>query len=169
MKLFFFLFAFALSAFAGGGKAHEFHVSKCEIDHNLREKALQITLHIFLDDLELSMQAAGTDKQFLCTEKELPTADSVYFAYLRDNFQLKTNSGNPAKYDYIGKEISDDLAAVWTYLEVTDVETLSDLTVRNSIILNVHDDQRNIVQIKGGSGSGYFMLQRGKEEQKVEF
>ena len=150
-------------------EAHEFHVSKTEIDYNGSEKALQITLHIFLDDLELSMQRQGAQKQFLCTEKELPGADSVYLAYLKNNFQLEINDGQAVDYQWVGKEISNDLAAVWTYIEVPNVTTLRDIKVRNSIILDVHDDQKNIVQIRGAAGSGYFMLRKEAEVQRVEF
>lgn len=169
MKLILLLCAFLCLPLAESENAHEFHVSKCEIDYNTAESALQITLHIFLDDLELSMQAQGTEKQFLCTEKELQNAEAVYFEYLKRNFQITLDNGEIADYQWIGKEISDDLAAVWTYLEVTNVANLSGLSVENTVLMDVHDDQKNIVQIKGGGAKGYFLLQRGKEKQSVNF
>lgn len=169
MKLIFLLGAFLCLPLTDGDIIHEFHVSKCEIDYNTSENALQITLHIFLDDLELSMEAQGAEKQFLCTEKELEGADNVYFDYLKKNFQISLNNGKIVKYQWIGKEISDDLAAVWTYLEITNVTDLSDISVKNTVLMDVHDDQKNIVQIKGGGARGYFLLQRGKEKQSVSF
>jgi hypothetical protein len=169
MKLIFLLCAFLCLPFTESNHAHEFHVSKCEIDYNTSENALQITLHIFLDDLELSMLAQGAEKQFLCTEKELENAETVYFEYLKENFQINLNNGELADYQWIGKEISDDLAAVWTYLEVPNVTDLSGISVKNTVLMDVHDDQKNIVQIKGGGARGYFLLQRGKEKQSVSF
>lgn len=169
MNALFWLGSFLLFSFSAAENAHEFHVSKTEIDYNGDEDALQITLHIFLDDLELSMQKQGADKQFLCTEKELPGADSVYLAYLKNNFQIEINGGQVADYQWVGKEISADLAAVWTYIEIPNVTDLTDISVKNSIILDIHDDQKNIVQIRGAAGSGYFMLRKEAETQKVEF
>lgn len=169
MKLIFLLSAFLCFPLTNVEEAHEFHVSKCQIDYKKAESALQITLHIFLDDLELSMQNQGTEKQFLCTEKELADADEVYFEYLKNNFRLTLNNGQEVDYQWIGKEISNDLFAVWTYLEVPNVTDLSEISVQNLVLMDVHDDQKNIVQIRGDAGAGYFLLQRGKDKQSVSF
>ena len=40
-------------------KVHPFHVSVCEIYHNDKTNALEITLKIFIDDFELSIQNRG--------------------------------------------------------------------------------------------------------------
>lgn len=169
MKSTFLLCFFLCLSFLNGEEAHEFHVSKCQIDYKQSESALQITLHIFLDDLELSMQKQGLEKQFLCTEKELEGADEAYFAYLKNNFRITLNNGQAVDYQWIGKEISNDLAAVWTYLEIPDITDLSEISVQNLVLMDVHDDQKNIVQIRGDAGAGYFLLQRGKDTQSVSF
>lgn len=152
-----------------GTAAHEFHVSQCEIDYNTREQALQITLHIFLDDLELSMKNQGAGELFLCTEKETETAEKELIDYLRRNFKINLDKGEEIKYNWIGKEISEDLAGVWCYVEIPNITTMQQLDVTNTIIFDIHADQKNIVQIKGAPRSGYFMLMKGKEKESLIF
>lgn len=167
MKIITFILLFLLPV-ASVTTSHEFHISKCEIDYNKSEKALQVTLHIFLDDLELSIEQQMAEKLFLCTKKETANADSLFFRYLKDNFKIKLNE-KTTEMNWIGKEISEDLAAVWCYIEIPVPQEIASIEVQNSIILNVYEDQKNIVQLKGGGKSGYFMLQRGSDSKTITF
>ena len=99
---------------------HDFHVSKCLIEYNPQANALQISMHIFIDDLELALESQGTERLFICTRMEHPKAETYMQRYLEQNFKLTVNQ-KPIKYDFLGKEISEDMAAVWCYLEITDI------------------------------------------------
>ena len=149
--------------------AHDFHVSKCLIEYNEQEKALQISLHVFIDDLEEALRRQGADKLFICTEKEAADAEKYIDRYLKQNFVLEVN-GRQAEYRFLGKEISDDLMAVWCYLEVLDVDQMEQLAVTNKILTEVFDDQKNIVSVFGpGNQKGLLLFQKGKSRESVSF
>ncbi len=148
---------------------HDFHVSKCLVEYNEAERALQVSMHIFIDDLEEALRRQGADQLFLCTEREAANAETHLRRYLEQNFRLQAN-GAPAAYEFLGKEISDDLAAVWCYLEVTGIDHLEQLTVTNRILTEVYDDQKNIVSVFGpGDRKGLLLFQRGKDTESVRF
>jgi len=148
---------------------HEFHISKCQIDYSESEKALQITVHLYLDDLEEALRLQGADKLFLCTEKEHKKAETYLFRYFEQCFQLVVNDTKVA-FEFIGKEQSEDLQAVWCYLEITDVSALSSLEVTNNLLMEVFDDQKNIIHIQApGNKQGYFLFQKGQDNDKVTF
>lgn len=148
---------------------HDFHVSKCLVEYNEAERALQVSMHIFIDDLEEALRRQGADQLFICTEREAADAETHLQRYLQQNFRLQAN-GAPVAYEFLGKEISDDLAAVWCYLEVTGVDRLEQLTVTNRILTEVYDDQKNIVSVFGpGDRKGLLLFQRGKDTESVQF
>ena len=148
---------------------HEFHVSKCQIEFNLQEKALQISMHIFIDDLEDALRKQGSGKLFIGTEKESAEADMHFFQYLNSHFKLKVNDQD-VEYDFVGKETSEDLQAIWCYLEITNIEAVKSIVVENSLLMEVFADQKNIIHIMmPNKKQGYFMLEKGKSSEKTTF
>ena len=70
----------------------------------------------------------------------------------------------------LGKEISKDLAGVWCYLEIPNIEAIKQLKIQNQLLLEVFDDQKNIVHIRGPKGKkGGLIFGRGKGIQTVDF
>lgn len=148
---------------------HQFHVSKCQIDYSSQEQALQITLHLFIDDLEAALQLQGAENLYICTPKEHKKAEKYIGRYLKQHFNLVVNEAT-VDYDFLGKEQSDDLQAVWCYLEIPNVNQLNSLEITNSLLMEAFEDQKNIVQFKNANGKqGYFMFQKGAETDKVTF
>lgn len=169
MKIIFLCFALFLMPFTEENAVHDFHVSKCEVDYNQAEQALQVTLHLFLDDLQLSMQKQGAEEVFLCTDQETENAEIALFQYLKHNLQFDVNENENIAYNWLGKEMSEDKLAVWCYIEISNIYKLTFLKVKNTLIMDVYDDQQNIVQVKGASKSGFFMLHKDKESQSITF
>ena len=159
----------SLSAPARSGPAHDFHISKCQIEYNHDEQALQMTLHIFIDDLEEALRKQGADKLFIGTEREVEDADPHLLKYLEKNFLLQVNE-QKATYDYIGKEVSEDLQGLWIYLEITGVDTVKTISVTNSILLEIFDDQKNITSVSvPPSRQNYFILENGKSQESINY
>ncbi len=149
--------------------AHEFHLSKCMIEYSPADEALQIMLHVYLDDLEEALRQQGADKLFLCTEKEDPKAETYLYRYLQQVFQLNVNGQN-ASYSFVGKEQSEDLQAVWCYLEITDIEQVKHIEMNNSLLMEVFDDQKNIVHIVAAKNNEeHFLFQKGHETEQASF
>ena len=148
---------------------HEFHMSKCQIEFNLKENALQISMHIFIDDLEDALRNQGSGKLFIGTEKETDNADDYLYAYLKNHFQLEVND-QTTEFDFIGKETSEDLQAIWCYLEITKIENVNSIVVENNILMEMFADQKNIIHITmPNKKQGYFILEKGKSSDKANF
>ena len=149
---------------------HDIHVTKCNIDFSNEEKTLQITLHIYLDDLEEAIRKGGIEQVLnLCTEKEHEDGDKHLVAYLEKMFQLQVND-KAVSYNFLGKEPSEDLLAGWFYLEVEDVQTLEDLKINYGILTDLYTDQQNVIRVKGpNKQKGYFLLDSKKKEASASF
>ncbi len=148
---------------------HEFHISKCLIEFNEKEKALQFTLHLFIDDLEEALRQQGADKLFICTDKEVENAEEYIYKYLQQKLAISLE-GKQVEYTFIGKEMSEDMVAVWCYLEIENVENIQQLHVKNSILLEAFDDQKNIISIIGpNKKKGYLLFNNTKNEETLKF
>lgn len=148
---------------------HEFHLSKCNIVYDEQAQSFQITMHIFIDDLEEALRLEGHDQLFIATEKENAEAENHISNYLAKRFSLVHNQES-LPVEFIGKEKTEDLAAIWCYLEVKTLPQLHELTITNNILLEVFDDQKNITNIQGPNNkTAYFMFQKGQSSDRVDF
>lgn len=127
--------------------AHEFHLSKSTINYNTEEESIQITMNMFIDDLELALYPTAGDTLRICTRKEKEDAEASIHSYIIEHFIIEIN-GKKITPKFLGKEPSDDLAAVWCYLEVIGVPSFSEISVTNNIMTELFDDQKNMTNIQ---------------------
>ena len=171
IKLIALVFVFILgTSFSGKNEVHDIHVSKCNIDFSKEEKTLQITMNIYLDDLEADIAKGGvTEKLHLLTEKEHKDGNKYLSEYFQKKFKLQVNQ-KEVSYNFLGKEITEDLLGGWFYLEVENVQELKDLKIYYSILTDLYNDQQSVIKIKGpNKQKGYFLLDSKKKEANVTF
>ncbi len=148
---------------------HDFHVSKCLVEYNEKNKSIEISLHLFLDDFEDALKYIGGKNLFLCTEKENLEAEEWIATYLKRKFKLELN-GHPIDFQYLGKEQASDLMSVWCYMEITDIQEFSEITITNEILLEIFDDQKNIISLIGPGKKKEMMISaKGGVTHSVRF
>ncbi|MCR9099061.1 MAG: hypothetical protein NXI25_03860 [bacterium] len=162
-----FLYLLLLFSNAPALEAHDFHVSKCLMEYDAEAQSLQMSMHIFLDDLELALEQRGHDKLFLCTPREAVEAEQHLEAYLREHFRLVVN-GEPRAFKYWGKEISDDLSAVWCYMEVENLTKVESLQLTYRVLFDTYRDQKNLASlVLPGQEPGMLFFQVGDETKGI--
>ena len=127
--------------------AHEFHLSKSTINYNTTEQSVQITMNMFIDDLELALKGEGIESLQLCTGIEKPEAEQEIYNYIKDHLVVEVD-GRVIVPEFLGKEQSDDLVAVWCYLEVADVSSFNKINISNTIMVDLYNDQKNMTTIQ---------------------
>ncbi|MGH1433857.1 MAG: DUF6702 family protein [Lewinella sp.] len=147
-------------------EVHEFHVSRARIAYAADAQEWQISLHVFIDDLEKALADKGVDDLFMGTAKEEPKAEEYLETYLRRYFKL-FNGEQQLQWEWLGKETSDDLTAFWIYLYIPDARPDQPLRVQNKILLDMYSDQQNMVQVRGAKGilKNYLFYQDYWEEE----
>jgi len=130
--------------------AHDFHLSKTEVRYKEDISAIQISTHIFIDDLEEVLANQGHSELHLFTNKEDINAEEYIFQYLQSNLLIEVDD-TEMEYTWVGKEISEDLSAVWCYLEITDTQIASDVKLLNKVLHDLFSDQKNVVSFQYNS------------------
>ncbi len=137
---------------------HDFHLSKCDIYYKAEQETFQITIHIFIDDLEKALSAITDVNLKICTLKEDAGAETMIYQYLNDHFKISVD-GQQLDLSWVGKEASDDLAGIWCYLEAKITPPQSHIDISNDLLTEVYADQRNIVKlVVDHNRKGYFLL-----------
>lgn len=123
---------------------HPFHVSVIEINHNGSDKTLEISCKIFTDDFEKILGKNYKTKVDLINPPNRPAMDSLVKKYLFSHLSIKAN-GRPVQFSYLGFEHEGE--AVYGYIEVPGVPSLSKLDVTSDMMYDQFDDQMNIFHI----------------------
>jgi hypothetical protein len=139
-------------------------VSVIDIKHNAKDKTIEISTKIFVDDLEAILKK-NNNKTFDLSNTTLKSeTNAVVAKYLQSKLQLTIN-GKPQTIKYIGYEIQKE--SVWIYAEVEDVTTLKKLSINCSLLYDYQEKQMNIFNIKANGGEKNYKLDFPKST--VEF
>ncbi|WP_456463518.1 DUF6702 family protein [Lutibacter sp.] len=157
LLLFIPLFAFTL---------HKYYISLCEIEYVEEQKSIQITLGMFIDDFEVTLNKSNDTILNLATKDEVKNIDKYYKSYLNKHFKIVVNSKLQA-YNYIGKEYDGDL--VRFYLEIMNIEHINSIKVINNCLFEEFEDQENIVKIKANNTNKTFYLNRKNDKGLLKF
>jgi hypothetical protein len=124
---------------------HPIHIAVYEINYSEKDKALQITSRIFIDDLELAIRVQRNEPELdLLEPKNGLTTDKLVSEYVTRHFGVKLD-GKVQKLTFLGMELEEP--ALICYIEVENVKKIKIIEVRNDIIMEIHDDQYNLVHV----------------------
>jgi hypothetical protein len=146
---------------------HPIHVSVSEIEYSEKDKALQITSRIFIDDLELAIRTQRKESTLDIMEpKNGMTTQQLVKNYLDEHFKVKLE-GKAQKMNFLGMETED--AAIVCYIEIENVKKMKTLEVFNDVITETHDDQSNLVHVKYNGPIKSVRLMRDKPLEVFKF
>ncbi len=145
---------------------HKYYVSLCEIEFIKEKQSIQITLGVFIEDLEVSLIKNSGKQLNLASKTEVVNIDDYYKKYLNEHLQISANGKNQS-YKYIGKEYDGDI--VRFYLEIIDIKDLKTIEVFNNILTDDFSDQKNIVKIKVNDFNKTFYLNKSNTKSLLKF
>ncbi len=124
---------------------HPIHISVSEINYSEKDKALQITSRIFIDDLELAIRAMRNESELdLLEPGNGLTTEKLVSEYVIKHLAVKLD-GKVQRLNFLGMEREDP--ALICYIEIENVKKFKTIEVRNDIIMEIHDDQSNLVHV----------------------
>ena len=129
---------------------HEFHISHTSMYYNENSDSLEITIKVPIEDLEKSLDIKDQKPLGIGTNKELESIDKKINTYIKKNLKLYFNGKN-IEYQWVGKEIDDNLEEIYLYFEVQDctqTDITSKIKIYNTVFFNINNNQVNIVLIE---------------------
>lgn len=128
---------------------HEFHVVYGRM--GIEGSVAQVRLRFFADDLAEGLRAAGAGSAFTLAVD--PRSDSLVTAYVNARFVVSTETsgrGTPLRGSIVASgEEADGSEPVWWYVfSYQAAAPIRNLTVRNTLLTELYDDQRNILRLQ---------------------
>ena len=123
--------------------AHKFHTSLTTVEWNETAQSLEVVMQLFSDDLKVAASKLAGWEVSLSRKHE-----SAIFDYVEKKFIVLDKSGDPLNLTWVGMEM--DVSRVWVYVEVPLANGLDELSLEQSVFLEMFDDQVNTVNIHIG-------------------
>ena len=125
--------------------AHKYYLSLTQIEYRNKSKSIQVTINVFMDDIETALNKDYNIDLQLTTKKELKDNDVYFKKYLNKKLHFKIDN-IAKKFNYIGKEYDGDL--VYFYLEIENIEDINTIEIVNTILMQHFPEQQNLIKSK---------------------
>ncbi|MDD2792694.1 MAG: hypothetical protein PHD73_05915 [Sediminibacterium sp.] len=145
---------------------HPFFVSVIDINHNEKEATAEISVRIFTDDLEKTLQKYSKARIDLIQPANKELINQQLNTYINNTLHLKIN-GMPVKPQYLGYEIIKE--STWVYFEVGGVKDLKKLDVDCSVLYDLESSQINIFHVKSKGQEKSYKLDYPKRVTGFQF
>jgi hypothetical protein len=147
--------------------AHPIHISITEVSYHAPTRAVQITIRLFVDDLETAVRRQTRQPELdLLNPPPGQRTDGLVAAYLKEKFSVALD-GKKQTWNYIGHELEGP--ALIAYLEIEKAKKFSAIEVTNACLLDIFDDQNNLVHVNYRETVKSLRLTPAKQGGKLVF
>ena len=123
---------------------HPFFVSVTEMNHNAKDKTLEISCKLFADDFEKGLEQVYKTPIDISNPKDKKQTEQFIADYLKKHLLLKIE-GKAVQIEYLGFEKEGE--ATWCYLQVTNVTSVKKMEITNKILYEAFNTQINIMHV----------------------
>lgn len=161
-KLFFILLLIPLFAFT----THKYYISLIKVEFKPENESVQITMRIFIDDLQKVINETNNISIELAVKDEAQNTNNLIRQYVKDHFKIEINSKNNA-YQYLGKEYESDI--VYLYLELKNIKKIKSIEISDTMLMEHFPEQKNIVKLNINNTKKTFFLTADENKDILSF
>ncbi|WP_397383352.1 DUF6702 family protein [Prosthecobacter sp.] len=135
--------------------AHSIHSSTAEAEYNPQTKKLEVSLTVFVSDLELAL-IRQSEREVRIDKTPAAEFDAQIQAYLAKTFVVTDAAGKVAKMEWVGREMDEASAksgdpAVVLFFEVEVPEGMVGQTLKHAVFHELFKDQINLLHLREGT------------------
>lgn len=145
---------------------HPFYISVTEVNHNAKEKTLEISCKMFLDDFEKTLRDVTKTEVDLNNIKDKAKVEKLISDYINSHLQLKVD-GKAVALQFVGFEKESE--AAWCYLQVNNVPSVKQLEIKNTLLFEEFDSQISIMHVTVNGTRKSTRLNKPESVAKFDF
>jgi hypothetical protein len=126
---------------------HPLYITVTEINHNPKDKILEISCKMFTNDFEAVLEKAAGAKVDLSSAKDKVNSDKLIAGYVERHLRLKVD-GRPVQLHFVGSENEED--GTWSYFQVNDMPAVKRIDVTNELLYDGFSQEINIMHVTVG-------------------
>jgi hypothetical protein len=151
--------------------AHSLHQSTAEAEYNPTTKKLEVSLTVFINDLETAL-IRQSEREMRLDKTHAAEFDAQIQAYLAKTFVVTDVTGKAAKIEWVGRQIDEETKksgdpTVTLFFEVAMPEGLANAKMRHSVFCELFKDQENLVLIRDASGTAQTRFNNSQATIKI--
>ena len=126
---------------------HPLYVSVTEVNHNAKDKTLEISCKIFTNDFEAALEKNSHVKVDLSKPSDKAAADKLVAEYILKHLQFAAD-GKSVPMQFVGSEKETD--ATWSYFQVNNLAEVKTLEITNTLLYEIYPGEINIMHVSVG-------------------
>jgi hypothetical protein len=142
--LFKWFFVASLGLYSNAGSLHPLYVSVTEIEHNAKEKTLEISCKIFTDDFEKTLRNAYHERIDLLDPAKKDAMNKLVNDYVQKHFAISLE-GKSAAMRFIGFEQVEE--GIYSYYQVEKVNAVKNISITNNILYEYKKEQMGLIHV----------------------
>ena len=121
---------------------HPIYVSVTEIEHNAKDKTLEISCKIFTDDFEKTLRQTYKGQVDLLQPKDKNAMNKLVQDYVQKHLQIKVDEKSVA-LQFIGYEQEEE--GIVSFYQVNNIASVKKLDITDNILFEYKKEQISII------------------------
>ena len=142
-------------------QAHKYYTSVTQLDFNPSEKCFQVTMNVFIDDLEAVLTQENL--QVVKWKSDQAELNALLLKYLNKHFNVKLNKKPAGQFRLIGTKEQKDLLTI--FFEIPVAKALKNIEITDTFLMDKFPVQSNIVNLNYEDQKHTFLFQKSKSTQ----
>jgi hypothetical protein len=145
---------------------HPIFVSVTEIEHNAKEKTLEISCKIFTDDFEKTLRSTYKTYIDLLKPKDKEAMNKLVADYVQKHLLIKAD-GKPVALQFLGYE--QDEEGIVSYYQVNNIASVKKLDITDNILFEYKEQQISIIHATVNGNKKSTKLVNPEDKYSFEF
>jgi U3 small nucleolar RNA-associated protein 14 len=145
---------------------HPIFVSVTEIEHNAKDKTLEISTKIFTDDFEKTLHSTYKTYVDLLKPKDKNAMNKLVADYVQKHLLIKAD-GKAAVLQFLGYE--QDEEGIVSFYQVNNIATVKKLEITDNILFEYKKEQISIIHTTVNGNKKSTKLVNPDEKVSFEF
>jgi len=154
------------SPFKGAGGNHPIYVSVTEIEHNAKDKTLEISCKIFTDDFEKTLRQAYKTHVDLLAPKDKTAMNKLVSGYIQKHLLIKAD-GKPVVLEFMGFEQEEE--GIISFFQVSNIAYIKKINITNNILYEYKKEQISLIHLLVNDKRQSTKLINPEEKASFEF
>ena len=149
-----------------GGKVHPIYMSVTEIEHNAKEKTLEISCRIFTNDLETQLRQGYKGFIDLINPKDKAAMNKLVNDYIQKHLSIQVD-GKTVALQFLGYEQQED--AINSFYQVNNIALVKKLTITDNILYEYKSEQISLIHVTVNGNRKSTKMVNPEDKVSLEF
>lgn len=157
--------SFVIIVFSASG-LHPIYISVTEIEHNVKERTLEVSCKIFTDDFEKTLRMAYKTNVDLLKPKNRDAMNKLVNDYVQKHLSIDID-GKKAALKFIGYEEIEE--GIYSYYQADNIGNVKHLTVTDNILYEYKNEQISLLHVTVNNNRKSTKLNNPEDKAIFEF